>query len=152
MKLSRIIITTTLIVSISLAHAGDDYRIGIQSKTNYTLPKQLFTDFTETFTSGINDNVPEWIQQGSIAGEQFIEGTSKTGTALISQLTHNLTWICGGTVVGAIGAYLACKGIGRYFDPDKNKNENDTKTHLKLTALGLAIMAGTGLTVNALLK
>lgn len=152
MKSSRSIIALILIATIPVSHAVNDYKIGIKSDTRYTLPKQLFTDFTETLTNGINDNVPEWIEQGSKAGESFIENTSKTGTALISHLTHNLTWICSGTVVGAIGAYLACKGISRYFDPAKNDDDNKKRNHLKLTALGLGIMAAAGITVNALLK
>jgi hypothetical protein len=141
MKLIHTIFALSLIVNMPLCYAVDDYDINVQSATGYKIPKQLLKDLTTTVTNNINDSVPGWVEQGSQAS-----------TVFLSHFTHNITCICSGTVVGAIGAYLACKGISRYFDPAKNQEPQHTNSHLKLTALGIAIMAGAGLTVNALLK
>lgn len=147
MKLLRIIIALSLFIQVSFCSAmqNGSYTIHTGNTATYTLPDELIDKVADVFTNrlvkDLGASTPTWLNE-----------ISNSSALLASNLSHNMAWICSGTVIGALGAYLACKGISRYFDHDKNKESEHTHSHLKLTALGIAIMAGAGLTVNALLK
>lgn len=153
------LITLILCMQISLCHAmqqSGSYTVHTGNTASYTIPDELVDKVADVFTSrmvkDLGSSAPEWVSQLSNRADRFIQDGSNAGTVLVSHLTHNLTVLCGGSLVGAIGAYLACTGISRYFDPEVNQDNTKNRSHLKLTALGLSVMAVAGAGIYTFLK
>jgi len=131
------------LASFAMGTASSDpyYHIGVTSDTGYKVPPQLVEQVSNTIatrvTKDLSESAPELLTQASLVA---------------SRLTHNMKWICGGSIVGGIGAYLACQGISGFLDPNKNKNGENNKQYIKLTAIGFAIMGGAGWMVHSFLQ
>jgi hypothetical protein len=163
MKIFRVILALSMSLNLCLNANTPGFNIGVQSTNQYSVPTDLINHVLKLFSADLDSKGPAILKHAKNLGTEFnddlIAKGSVAGATLISQISSNAGIMIAGLLVGSVGAYLTASSVGRAVDKtldiDPEANGNDKVTYAKLFAkgaLGLAIMTGTGLAVNAFLK